>query len=509
MCAASRHPASSWQRGVFVNFAMGAARVGIVAALAGGGLTSAPAPAQAEVKPCASVAIFGLRGSGQTAAQREGWGQEMWLLKEALTSRLRAQGRTVAQFPVSYSSASVELLTRIPPLVGKEDYYLNVKSYIASVRNGADGLDTSLYQRASRCPNEAPVLVGYSQGALAIRLELRRIAVRGDTWLLRRIGAVGLTGDPTKQANDYNIANAPARSRGVSTTTRLGGPIDVPDGVLGRTVLSCVDSDLVCDFSLQSFRNHGGKVHREAYGPERADRLARELVAPIMRRSQPAPVVPHAPPPAGEPAPVPVPLPTFTETTGGVTHTWTNYLNAGGSEGPTIDGQQTVQISCKLQGFQVADGNTWWYRIASAPWSDVYFASADAFYNNGATSGSLLGTPFVDPAVRNCAGSTGGGGDIGALAETTGGVTHTWTNYLNAGGTEGPTIGGQQTVQISCKLQGFQVADGNTWWYRITSAPWSDVYYASADAFYNNGATSGSLIGTPFVDPTVHDCRGA
>jgi hypothetical protein len=28
--------------------------------------------------------------------------------------------------------------------------------------------------------------------------------------------------------------------------------------------------------------------------------------------------------------------------------------------------------------------------------------SADAFYNNGATSGSLHGTPFVDPAVANC-----------------------------------------------------------------------------------------------------------
>jgi len=28
--------------------------------------------------------------------------------------------------------------------------------------------------------------------------------------------------------------------------------------------------------------------------------------------------------------------------------------------------------------------------------------TADAFYNNGATSGSLRGTPFVDPAVGDC-----------------------------------------------------------------------------------------------------------
>ena len=61
-----------------------------------------------------------------------------------------------------------------------------------------------------------------------------------------------------------------------------------------------------------------------------------------------------------------------------------------------------MAISCKLQGFVVQGGNPWWYRIASSPWNDQFYASADAFYNNGATSGSLRGTPFVDPAVPNC-----------------------------------------------------------------------------------------------------------
>ncbi len=64
--------------------------------------------------------------------------------------------------------------------------------------------------------------------------------------------------------------------------------------------------------------------------------------------------------------------------------------------------RQTVQIACKLTGFRVADGNTWWYRIASSPWNSAYYVSADAFYNNGQTSGSLIGTPFVDNNVPNC-----------------------------------------------------------------------------------------------------------
>jgi cell wall-associated NlpC family hydrolase len=108
---------------------------------------------------------------------------------------------------------------------------------------------------------------------------------------------------------------------------------------------------------------------------------------------------PSEPPSTGTPAP---PAPTYAETSGSVVHTWTDYSDAGGNEGPEMPSNDTVQIACKINGFTVADGNTWWYRIASAPWSGNYYGSADAFYNNGETSGSLKGTPFVDPNVPTC-----------------------------------------------------------------------------------------------------------
>lgn len=72
--------------------------------------------------------------------------------------------------------------------------------------------------------------------------------------------------------------------------------------------------------------------------------------------------------------------------------------------------------------------------------------------------------------------------------------------------TQGATIPSSQSVQITCAVQGFEVADGNTNWYLIASSPWDNAYYASADAFYNNGATSGSRDGTPDVDPDVPAC---
>ena len=34
-------------------------------------------------------------------------------------------------------------------------------------------------------------------------------------------------------------------------------------------------------------------------------------------------------------------------------------------------------------------------------------------------------------------------------------------------------IGSGTRVQIACRLQGFKVANGNPWWYRIAGAPWS------------------------------------
>jgi hypothetical protein len=253
------------------------------------------------------------------------------------------------------------------------------------------------------------------------------------------------------------------------------------------------------------------------------------------------------PPPATAPAPTPTSTPasTYAETTGGITNTWSDYADAGGTEGPAIPADTTVQVSCRTSGFTVSDGNPWWYLISSSPWSDNYYASADAFYNNGQTSGSLQGTPFFDPGVPTCNGtkalpttattttttpaetstsSTSAPTTTSSTTvtvpsttpitsappplynETVGGVTHTWTDYEDAGGTEGPSIAAYQTVQVSCAVQGFRVADGDTWWYLIVSSPWSSNYYASADAFYNNGQTSGSLLGTPFVDPNVPLC---
>jgi nucleoside phosphorylase len=93
---------------------------------------------------------------------------------------------------------------------------------------------------------------------------------------------------------------------------------------------------------------------------------------------------------------------TFSETTGGNANTWTNYSNGGGNPGQVIPSHKTVQIACKVIGLKVKDGDTWWYRIASSPWDNKYYVSADAFYNNGQTSGPFTTSLPVDNKVPNC-----------------------------------------------------------------------------------------------------------
>ena len=138
----------------------------------------------------------------------------------------------------------------------------------------------------------------------------------------------------------------------------------------------------------------------QSQNPPSAPAPTQTVTQTVTTPAPPTPAPPTTTTTSGSPPP-PTPQ-TWAETTGGVAHTWTNYTNAGGTQGPSIASNQTVQIACKLTGFRVEDGNTWWYRIASAPWNDAYYVSADAFYNNGQTSGSLFGTPFFDPGVANC-----------------------------------------------------------------------------------------------------------
>jgi serine/threonine-protein kinase len=113
---------------------------------------------------------------------------------------------------------------------------------------------------------------------------------------------------------------------------------------------------------------------------------------------------------------------------------------------------------------------------------------------------------LANPGTRPSPAKSPAAGRADTYSETAGIEAHTWNDYFQAKGVAGPSIGTGQTVQISCRVQGDRMQDGNIWWYRITSLPWSNNFYAPADAFWNNATNSGNFHGSSLVDFRIPIC---
>jgi transcriptional regulator with XRE-family HTH domain len=122
----------------------------------------------------------------------------------------------------------------------------------------------------------------------------------------------------------------------------------------------------------------------------------------------------------------------------------------------------------------------------------------------------LAATVAVGVAAACFAALSGGGpgGPASTWTETTGTPAHTWADPVQLTGA-GTPLGPRQSVQVLCRVKGYVVEDGDPWWYRLASSPWNGRYYATSDAFYNNGATSGPVDDGVVVDEQVPICPGS
>jgi lysophospholipase L1-like esterase len=101
-----------------------------------------------------------------------------------------------------------------------------------------------------------------------------------------------------------------------------------------------------------------------------------------------------SPSPGGNPPPPPPPANHLEqETPNHPVNTFTNYHNASGM-GPPIAAGQWVEVSCRVYDPTIASVNPdgYWYRIASSPWNNAYYAPANTFMN---------GDPYGGPYTHN------------------------------------------------------------------------------------------------------------
>jgi len=95
-------------------------------------------------------------------------------------------------------------------------------------------------------------------------------------------------------------------------------------------------------------------------------------------------------------------LRTWTETAYTASKTFADFVSAGGPFGASLSARQAVQVSCRVKGFKVADGDRWWYRLASSPWNGQYYATTDNFWNTPRPIGNPINGIAFDKRVPVC-----------------------------------------------------------------------------------------------------------
>jgi hypothetical protein len=262
-------------------------RVVVTACVVAAALVAPAAPASAgPSQPCSSVYIVGVRGSGQNfdGMGSDALGPQVAAVQQSLVFGLRE--RTTATQALYYTAASTDLLTRTTYLLP-----WRWREFFASVHDGVGALHTTLDLRADSCPQEGIVLIGYSQGALAIRKTLARLAAgdAADRAVLNRVAAVGLIADPSKSRREPNVGTAHGSSTGAATLFRLSdAPVPIPRQVMGRVHHLCNHEDLVCDTNHVWSLDRAKRVHRGYTDPTGSPYLlAQALVNPTMSRSRP------------------------------------------------------------------------------------------------------------------------------------------------------------------------------------------------------------------------------
>lgn len=233
---------------------------------------------------CADVEFVGVRGSGETANQGDGYGTRIVEVRDAFRSELADTEITVSDHAVDYTA-----MDALPwAVTNADDFYDSVLAGVGALRSHLD------YRRIE-CPGTRFVLAGYSQGAWVVADWLQssnqpeRAAV---------VGAV-LLSDPTQSRSaPYNVGGG---QDGIGLARAELGPLGAIvswpalfpapwDEVRVRSY--CARRDPVCDWTnLPNYGRHTGPdFYVDRYPPlagmflaQRAERSLTQVREPVQQ----------------------------------------------------------------------------------------------------------------------------------------------------------------------------------------------------------------------------------
>lgn len=174
------------------------------------------------------------------------------------TSVFDEKGKTYKKQVLDYPALSVDTLFNVSgsiPDKARQLFEQNLPTYMAGKDAGVTALYSAVANSRAKCPNQAIVLAGYSQGAMVVHQFLQEYAQTSGPDK-RAIKAVVLIADPMRVANSevLDFGDAPSDSRGICkymsalVTCNAGAEIrDVPQLYRADTTSVCSMYDIVCD----------------------------------------------------------------------------------------------------------------------------------------------------------------------------------------------------------------------------------------------------------------------
>ncbi len=224
---------------------------------------------------CQQYLIVGLRGSGETT----GFGGRVWTAVNEMRTRLGANNiALVAIERPDYPSADVpkpsaaEIIgiasgSKIAQAIAVASFLKKFGPYIQSLASGSDALYETL-QRRAHC-GETTLLVGYSQGAMAVHRTLIDLQTNGQTAILDRIAGAVLIADGDRHRDDVmrTYGSAGRLAHGVTRTFSMGSARpQIFGNALGSKVFSvCNARDIVCDHVIPISWASGTGTHTDTY----------------------------------------------------------------------------------------------------------------------------------------------------------------------------------------------------------------------------------------------------
>jgi hypothetical protein len=243
---------------------------------------------------CSPVVVFGLQGSGENDSY-DYFGRETQDAYDGFVSELGSlrPGVVPKRVGIMYTAAAVPLTTSPST---------NVVEFMESIYDGVDKLKQRMDKEVADCGAVHPqfVLMGYSQGALAIHILARKLDAQ-DNPMLQRIAGLALIADPARtrsgqelmweaadqQMNtffrNYNGLWAVDELYGIDYLVNGIGPVGrLPADLESRAVSVCAQNDMVCSTSPFSLAGVLLGVHNTypATDSQAAGRWAAQHVAP-------------------------------------------------------------------------------------------------------------------------------------------------------------------------------------------------------------------------------------